>query len=63
MVHGNTGLTLIQDQDCHKVQEQETPLVAFGQGMYSNSHPSTVGENLRRLGKQVRDMVYIASLR
>jgi radical SAM protein with 4Fe4S-binding SPASM domain len=63
VVHGNTGLTLIQDQDCHKVQEQPTPLVAFGQGMYSTPGAATVGESLRVLGKQVRDLAYFVTLR
>jgi radical SAM protein with 4Fe4S-binding SPASM domain len=63
VVHGNTGLTLIQDQDCHKVQEQGTPLVAFGKGMYSNPGPSTLGESFRILGKQVRNLAYLVALR
>jgi radical SAM protein with 4Fe4S-binding SPASM domain len=63
VVHGSTGLTLIQDQDCHKVQEQGTSLVQFGQGMYSNPRPATLGESFRVLGKQVRDMAYFVALR
>jgi radical SAM protein with 4Fe4S-binding SPASM domain len=63
VVHGNTGLVLIQDQDCHKVQEQTTPLVTFGQGPYSNSRPANLKENLRVFGKQVRDAAYFVALR
>jgi radical SAM protein with 4Fe4S-binding SPASM domain len=62
VVHGNTGLTLIQDQDCPKVQEQPA-LVAFGQGPYSSHRPAGLGEQFRILGKQVRDMAYLVALR
>jgi hypothetical protein len=63
VVHGNTGLTLVQDQDCHKVQEQATAPVAFGQGLYSNTRPQGLREPLRILGKQLRDLAYYVALR
>jgi radical SAM protein with 4Fe4S-binding SPASM domain len=63
VVHGNTGLTLIQDHDCHRVQEQPAPLVTFGQGFYSNPRPTTLHESFRILGKQVRDLAYYVALR
>ena len=63
MVHGNTGLVLIQDQDCPKVQEQAVPLATFGQGLYSNNRPSGLGETFRIIGKHVRDMAYFVALR
>src|SRR5262249_46308195 len=63
VVYGNTGLTLLQDQDCHKVQEQEGDPVVFGQGFFSNSAPQTAGEALRHLGKGLRDMAYFLAMR
>jgi radical SAM protein with 4Fe4S-binding SPASM domain len=63
VVHGNTGLTLIQDADCHKVQEQPTQLVTFGQGFHSNPRPANLGESFHILGKQLRDMAYFVVLR
>jgi len=63
VVHGNTGLTLLQDRDCHKVRDQETALTTFGQGLYSNSRPQGLREPLRQLGKRLRDMAYYVALR
>jgi radical SAM protein with 4Fe4S-binding SPASM domain len=62
VVHGNTGLTLVQDADCHKVQQQPA-LIQFGQGLMSNTRPANVGESLRVLGKQLRDVAYFVALR
>jgi radical SAM protein with 4Fe4S-binding SPASM domain len=63
VVHGNTGLVLLQDQDCHRVQEQAAPLVQFGKGMYSNPRPAGMAESLHVLAKQARDMAYFVILR
>jgi radical SAM protein with 4Fe4S-binding SPASM domain len=63
VVYGNTGQTLLQDPDCHRVQEQGSPLQTFKQGMFSNSRPANFGETFRRLGKKVRDMTYYFALR
>ena len=63
VVYGNTGLTLLQDQDCHRVQEQGNPLQTFGQGFFSNPGPANLGESFRLLGKKMRDMAYFFALR
>jgi len=63
VVHGNTGLTLLQDSDCHRVQEQAAPPVAFGRGPFSSTRPLGVGESLGLLGKRMRDMAYFVVLR
>lgn len=63
VVHGNTGLTLIQDQDCHRVQNQPMPPTQFGQGPYSHSRPVSLNEHFHILGKQVRDLAYFVTLR
>jgi radical SAM protein with 4Fe4S-binding SPASM domain len=63
VVHGNTGLTLLQDQDCHKVQDQASEPVPFGQGFFSNTRPKTAVEKFRQLGKRLRDAAYFVTLR
>ena len=63
MVHGNTGLVLIQDQDCPRFRSRRSGSATFGQGVYSNNRPSGLGETFRIIGKQVRDMAYFFALR
>jgi radical SAM protein with 4Fe4S-binding SPASM domain len=63
VVYGNTGLTILQDQDCHKVQEQAVEPQRFGQGLFSNTRPATLGESFRLFAKKFRDMGYFFALR
>ena len=63
VVHGNTGLTLLQDQDCTRVQHQGIAIQPFGQGLYSAPGPANASESLALLGKKLRDMAYFFALR
>jgi radical SAM protein with 4Fe4S-binding SPASM domain len=58
VTYGNTGATLVQDTDCHRVQEQGVaPLPFSGRGIYSVPMP-TVKASIRNLGVKLRDMAY-----
>jgi radical SAM protein with 4Fe4S-binding SPASM domain len=63
VVYGNTGQAMLQDPDCHRVQEQDKPVQQFqGKGIYSVPAHS-VQDSLRTLGKKLRDVAYWAFLR
>ena len=57
VTYGNTGETLVQDSDCHKVQEQPAVLPFSGKGLYSVPVPS-VQDSIRNLGVKLRDIAY-----
>ena len=57
VTYGNTGETLVQDSDCHKVQEQPNVLPFSGKGLYSVPVPS-VKDSIRNLGVKLRDVAY-----
>jgi radical SAM protein with 4Fe4S-binding SPASM domain len=63
VVHGNTGLTLLQDGDCHRVREQASALMPFGRGLFSGVRRPGVRESIRLLARKARDLAYFVALR
>ncbi len=57
VTYGDTGIVMIQDKDCHKVQEQGNPVAEFSSnGFYS--HPvSDLQSSVRSLGKKAKDLI------
>jgi len=62
VVHGNSGELMLQDADCPEIQKQPS-LYAFPANGNSNARVRSTEQQLRAVGRAVRDRLYSITLR